>query len=452
MKKITTGAFSAALMAGCLSSGVHADQLSNLFEESQLDLKLRNAYFNSDGKNTPEDKTKRRIRQWGQGIQLNYKSGYMWDVLGFDVSYFGGFKLDGGRGNTTGDLLHQTNSNDDNLKNRDLHDYNKIGVANVKARFGDDDVNAMIRGGRMLQDNPIMASSSSRLTPSSFEGTSLDADFYGFDVYYSYLTRQSIRNKNSFQSFENGAGKKIDDIQVVGFNYEFDMGLGFEVAYGKAKDYKDRGMGELYYVYDIQPGVALKFDGQYHWVKGDSKKLYDHPYASLSSPESIEKYADGKNYESSLYNLNVELVYHELTAAISYTQVKDAYFDYYMDAHDHGTATFWTSREISDFNHEDEKVWQASLVYDFAQFMPGFKAGMTYTKGTDAYSATTNKKDGKEWERDVVLSYDFQQESLKGLSLSYQYNVWRNNDYEAFGGSRGRDDHKVYLDYKVALF
>ena len=451
MKKITTGALSAALMAGCLSSGTQADQLSNLFEESQLDLKLRNAYFNSDGKHTPEGIEKRRIRQWGQGIQLDYKSGYMWDVLGFDVSYFGGFKLDGGKGNTgidgkSGtDVLWQTESGQ-------LQDYNKIGVANVKARFGDDDVNAMVRGGRMLQDNPIMSSSSSRLTPSSFEGTGVDADIYGFDVYYSYLTKQSIRNKNSFEKFENGNGEQIDNIQVVGFNYEFDMGLGFEFAYGQSKDYKDRGMAEAYYVYDFQPGVALKLDGQYHWVEGKTKKLYDHPYAGLSSPENIEKYGNDKNYESSLYNLNIELVYHQLTAAISYTQVKDAYFDYYMDSHDHGTATFWTSREISDFNHEDEKVWQGSLIYDFAQCIPGFQAAITYTKGTDAYNVTTNKKDAKEWERDIVLSYDFQQESLKGLSVSYQYNVWRNNDYYAFDGSKGRDDHKVYLDYKIALF
>ncbi|MGY0217759.1 OprD family outer membrane porin [Endozoicomonadaceae bacterium StTr2] len=454
MKKITTGALSAAIMAGCLSSGAQADQLSTLFDESQLDLKLRNAYFNNDGKHVQKGQTKRRVRQWGQGIQLDYTSGYMWDVLGFDVSWYSGLKLDGGKGNTNTDLLYKTDSGK-------MQDYSKIGVANIKARFGDDDVNMLIRGGRLTQDNPIMASSGSRLTPSSFEGGSVEADFYGYDVYYSYLTKQSERNKNGFEKFvskkKDASGKEMElcDVKILGFKHEFDMGLGFEFAYGEAKDYKKRSSNEVYYVHEFEPGVSLKLDGQYHWMEGNTKKKYDLGYASFGKPEDQAKYAKGKNYESRLYNLNAELVYQQLTAAVSYTQTKDGFFDYYMHNQDHGTGTFWTSRTISDFNHENEKVWQASVAYDFMQYLPGFKAALTYTHGEDAYNRPTKKDDGKEWERDVVLSYDFQQPALKGLAFSYEYSVYRNNNngstQKALEGN-SRDDHRVYLDYTVALF
>ncbi|VTR26050.1 putative outer membrane porin protein [Serratia fonticola] len=63
---------------------------SSFINDSHADLSFRNVFKNL----STEDYGERSIQTaWGQGITLDYQSGYFADMLGVDASYYGVIKL-----------------------------------------------------------------------------------------------------------------------------------------------------------------------------------------------------------------------------------------------------------------------------------------------------------------------------------------------------------------------
>lgn len=71
--------------------------------------------------------------------------------------------------------------------------------------------------------------------------------------------------------------------------------------------------------------------------------------------------------------------------------------------------------QVLRFDRAGERSWQARYDYDFAAMgVPGLQAMARYVSGRDIQLANGT---GKEWERDLDISYTVQSGSFKNLSL-----------------------------------
>ena len=100
-------------IVGAILGSVVMSAQADFIDDSHADLTLLNRYLNQqgrgiDGNNNPS-KAAKSYRDWGQGFQLNFKSGYTEGAVGvgLDVEGFYGLKLDSG-----GDLNDKSNQRD----------------------------------------------------------------------------------------------------------------------------------------------------------------------------------------------------------------------------------------------------------------------------------------------------------------------------------------------------
>lgn len=122
---------------------------------------------------------------------------------------------------------------------------------------------------------------------------------------------------------------------------------------------------------------------------------------------------------------------------------------------------YWTRRQISDFNYNGEKVWQAGIAYAFDQIgAPGLSLGYTFTRGNDIKSNHPEFTDKyNETEHNFEIGYLFQKPQLKGLGFKLQYAQYIADkalsevslDNESFKTS-GNSDLRIYVAHSVSVF
>ncbi len=441
MRAFKLSALGAAVIAATAATAAQAS-VEQFVDDSTLTIKLRNAYFDNEVKNHQD--TDDNWHDWAQGIEVNYESGYMFGMIGFDASFYGSMKLDSSNdeNNLQGgsdQLLRRTSDGDST-------GMGKLGQAYLKGKLGSEDLNIHAKAGYLKHDTVLLASSGSRLTPSSYKGYSFDANVYGVNLYGAYANEISHRTSQSYDDFENKRGEKIDNLMSIGAAYEIGN-LYLNAEQGRGKDYMKQTFLNAGYTFELAEGMSLLIDGQYYKAKDDGK-LWD---ATAPDGEAFED-------DAKLINLNTALTIDYLTLSLSYAKVdaengnNSGTYEYWMADNDYGGGAYWTSRQISDFNYDGEKVWQVGAQYDFTGFdMPGFYTGVTYTRGT--FSNTDAAKHGfdEETELDVEVGYAFQQEALKGLSV-----VVKNGYHQTKGYQNADDDRtnnlRVYVDYTLSVF
>ena len=420
MKLFKLSALGAAVLAAT-SVTAHAD----FIDDSSFDIKLRNVYFDKDYENSADD-----WKQWAQGIEANFKSGYIGDVIGFDASYYGALKLDHAGADTGGQLLGGDQGD---------HGYSKLGQAYLKAKLGDDNLGFYGQAGLMTMGKGLISSSGSRTTPSSFRGAHGEVNINDFAVYSSYVDQISQRASNGYDKLVNHAGKEIDNAYQFGGTYNANN-VSAELVYLESKDYQKQYLADLGYTLPLNDDMSLFIGGIYQEAKkgGD---LWDGSFDDKAKH----------------YNLNTKLSMGELALTLSYAKTKAekanglGALEYWFAANEYGATPSLVSRQISDFMYNGEKVWQMDATYGFVDLgIPGLKTSLTYTKGSGIEDNSASNVADSESETDLAVSYAFQQASLKGLSVKLQHG-WHTAKYKD-ASNEDTKDLRFYVDYTVSVF
>ena len=237
MRAFKLSALGAAVIAATAATAAQAS-FDQFIDDSTLDIKLRNAYFdeNNTARNNGEGTD---WHDWAQGVEVNYTSGYAFGMIGFDASLYGSMKLDSSNEQTGiqggSDQLLRRGSNGDS------NGFGKLGQAYLKAKFGDDDLNVEAKAGYMKHDTILVASSGSRLVPSSFRGYGFDSNIYGLGLYGAYADQISHRTSQSYDDFQgkddaNGNAVTVDSIYSIGATYNL-AGVDLNAEYARGEDY-----------------------------------------------------------------------------------------------------------------------------------------------------------------------------------------------------------------------
>ncbi|MCU1731146.1 MULTISPECIES: OprD family porin [unclassified Pseudomonas] len=427
--------------------GVLAQQAgaAGFIEDSKATLKLRNFYIDSNNRDTDGGNTQ---REWGQGFQLDYTSGFTQGTVGFGVDAIAlyGVRLDSSKahhGNPTsanyGGIVFPTESNGEAV-----NDFASLGAA-AKVKISQTE----LRYGTLLPKLPVISYNDGRLLPQTFEGGQITSnEIKDLTLIAGQIEHVKGRNSSNNEGLSiagaNNArtGEFSNQFRYAGADYKVTKDLLLQYYYGNLEDfYKQHFLGAVHN-WAIGPGV-LKSDFRYFHSTDDGANGHDSAYYTNGwyGNNVIKGKVDNDLY-SALFLYTV--AGHTFGGGYQYSK-GDSDFPWLNQGDGSSNYTI-TDSQIQKFGRAGERTWQARYSYDFAKVgLAGATAGVTYLKGDDFETRAGN---GKEWERDITLAYVVPEGTLKGLGVMWKNAAWRSDLTSA---NHAQDENRLILSYSIPL-
>lgn len=399
-----------------------ADQSAaqGLFEGDSLNINMRNAYFGRDRQGGAEDKA-----EWGQSFVTQYKSGFTQGTVGFGFDLLGQYalRLDTGRGrNNSGVAFFPVrNAQPDGSNDGSEADIAKAGGA-VKFRIS----NTVLTFGDQLPALPVVHYDPTRLLPETFSGTSISSDeFKDLHLDAGRFTQDSAKNASGRDSV------RLKSLSYIGGTYAFSPKLSGALYFSDNEDVARKKYMNVNFVQPIGEKQSLGFDFN----------MYDTDYDS-------EYTRDGSQHNN-IWSLASTYKYASHSFIVGYQRnTGDRSYDYSIG--DGGTI-YMSNSYYSDFVMEDERSWQLSYEYNFADLgLPGLTFKSAYVRGDNITTSTAT--DGHEREFFNQFTYVVQGGVAKGLSTRLRSSIYRaDSDMNAFYGA-DMNEVRVYIDFPLRVF
>ncbi|AEB59153.1 OprD family porin [Ectopseudomonas mendocina] len=382
--------------------------------DSKATLELRNFYMNRDLRDPGVAQSKRE--EWAQGFILKAESGFTEGTVGFGLDAYAGLglKLDSSDERAGTGLLPNAFSNEG------PDEYSEFSGA-VKARIS----KTVGKVGGLMPKLPIVSSGDSRLLPQVFTGGMITSQ----EIDGLTLNGGQLREVNQRASTDrvditatNVAGES-DRYNFAGGDYKFNGGnTTVGVWYGELEDIYDQ---KLYNLIHVQPIGD--------WKLGANLAYFD-------SQDNGRKL--GGKLDNDLTSVNLWAGIGAHTFRVGYQKVGgDNAFPFLAETDPYIVNYI----QILDFTRKDEKSWQARYDVNFASYgIPGLTAFVRYVTG-DGFDGVGGAS-GKEWERDVDISYIIQEGPLKNLGVR-----WRNAMVRSNATIGDLDENRLIVSYTIPL-
>ena len=427
----TLSILSAALSYPLLSQAAQQDA-KGFLEDSQLTGQLRNYYRNNDYRNRDSDG-----REWAQGLQLDYQSGYTQGQIGFGIdahAYFAA-KLDSGGGRARTKLLVSDASGESEDRSALAGGAVKMRVANTELKYGD-----------LRPYNPVIALADSRLMPATATGFAFNSqELDGLMLEGGHFTAARDFNQTGRDSgfYAGYAGVEGGDVDFLGGTYQVHP----QVALGLyTSRYED--LWRQHY-------VNLNFDQPLDQAAYQNLNLDFNLYRSLDEGKAL-----AGDIAVTAWSLALAYRLGPQTFTVAHQRIDgDVPFDYLVlgGGGFHDSIYLANSSLIADFNGPEERSWSLRYTLDFSTLgAPGLSFTTRYIRGDNvegdrvpvgspyAYYADNEKH----WERDVDVRYVVQAGVAKDLSFTL-----RQGTHRISGTSDGNVDHiRLITEYPFNLF
>jgi len=409
-----------AALGSCLTLPSLAQ--AEFIKDSKASLELRNFYMNRDLRNsTALEQSKRE--EWAQGFLFKAESGFTEGTVGFGLDAYAGLGLklnsDDERAGTG--LLPNT------FRNEGPGNYSEAAVA-VKAKLS----NTVLKVGGLMPKLPIVSSGDARLLPQVFEGAMITSQ----EISGLSLNAGQLRQVNERDSTDRR------DIRATNFTsatsprgsdrYNFGGGT---YAFNSGNTTAGLWYGELQDVYDQKMYNLIHNQAVGDWKLGANLAYFD-------SADNGRKLA-GK-IDNNLTSLMLSAGIGAHTFRLGYQDNSgDSRFPFLAET-DPSIANYV---QILDFTRADQQSWQARYDVNFATYgVPGLTAFVRYITG-DGFDAADGSN-GKEWERDLDVTYTIQEGTFKNLAFRWRNAMVRTNAVATAGDL---DENRLIVSYTLPL-
>ncbi|MGG2397355.1 OprD family porin [Pseudomonas sp. SH1-B] len=388
--------------------------------DSKATLELRNFYMNRDLRDTTAAQQSKR-EEWAQGFIFKAESGFTEGTVGFGLDAYAGLglKLD------SSDERAGTNLLPNGFGDEGPDEYSEATGA-VKVRIS----KTVGKVGGLMPKLPIVSSGDSRLLPQVFNGGMITSqEFAGLTLNGGQLREVNFRNSTDSEditatNFTSAASPRASDrYNFAGGDYKFNGGnTTVGLWYGELEDIYDQ---KLYNLIHVQPIGD--------WKLGTNLAYFDSQDNGSKRAGDIDNDLTSVNLWAGIGAHTFRLGYQEVGGdnAFPFLSETDPYIVNYL--------------QILDFTRKDEKSWQARYDINFASYgVPGLTAFVRYVTG-DGFDAADGSS-GKEWERDVDISYIIQEGPLKNLGVR-----WRNAMVRSNATTGDLDENRLIVSYTIPL-
>ncbi|MGF6093948.1 OprD family porin [Pseudomonas sp. 18175] len=397
----------------------HAD----FVDDSKATLTLRNFYYNHDLRDVKAP-AQSKIEEWAQGFIFKAQSGYTDTPIGVGVDVYAGLglKLDSSPGRSGSELLPGFTKRLGSGRDSDPSSVDQYseGTAALKFKYSKTE----LKVGGLFPKIPLVYAGDSRLLPQFFEGAMLDSQ----EIDHFTFSLGQMRQTN-YRGFSHSGDMQTGNYLSVSsdrFNYlgttwnpvqSFTLGV---------------WAGELEDVYRQKLITATQFVDVGAWRLSGTLNYTDtgEQGSALAGP-----------LDSRLTSALTSAAYgmHKVTLGYQYNAGNNALpFLQETDLPGVGNAI-----QVMRFDRAQERSWQGRYDINFAGWgVPGLTAFARYVHGDNF---EINGQPGKEWERNIDLSYVIQSGTFKDVALR-----WRNVEIQGDATGR-RDENRVILSYTIAL-
>lgn len=387
---------------------------ADLIGDSKATLELRNFYMNRDLRDPGVAQSKRE--EWAQGFIFRLESGFTEGTVGFGLDAYAGLglKLDSSDQRAGTGLLPNA------FGDEGPAEYSEFSAA-AKARLS----KTTLRVGGLMPKLPIVSAGDSRLLPQVFSGAQVTSQ----EIDSLTLHGGQLRKVNQRASTDrvditaSNVGGESDRYNFAGGDYKFNGGnTTVGLWYGELEDIYDQ---KLYNLIHVQPVGD--------WKLGANLAYFDSADNGRRLGGKLDNELTSLNLWAGIGAHTFRLGYQKVDGdnAFPFLSETDPYIVNYL--------------QILDFTRKDEKSWQARYDINFASYgVPGLSAFVRYVKG-DGFDGVSGVN-GREWERDIDISYVVQQGPLKNLGVR-----WRNAMVRSNASTGDLDENRLIVSYTIAL-
>ncbi|MEX5350815.1 OprD family porin [Pseudomonas juntendi] len=424
-----------------------------LVEDSQLELRNRNFYFNRDFRNgasngqgnnaaLPANQRNGYRQEWAHGVMLGLTSGFTQGTLGLGLDAHAqlGLKLDSGPGRTGTLLLPISHNRQRNAEVAD--DYSHAGAALKAHGLGGE-----LKWGQMRTSTPVFTTADSRLLPEMATGLYLRHDAVPglllemghFTAYHDFTSNNaddSLRTRYS--------DVEVRSLDFLGATYQVNDTLCLKLFHARAEDNW------------LQHYINLNQDVPLSSASGLNVDL--HLYRSDDTGRALSGRVDNISW-----SLATAWRYGAHRVTLAYQQVDgDTPFDYVGGL----SIDLANSVQISDFNAPGMKSRQVRYDLNLAGYgVPGLSFMTRYVTGSSASDAhwrpgphyaggplsSYGEYDGARWhELDLELRYVVQQGLARDLSVRTRVANYRGNR-EAQVDLQDINEVRLIIEYPLTL-
>lgn len=348
---------------------------------------------------------------WGQGLALDYKSGYLGDFIGVDSSYYGVIKLAAAENFASRGILY----NDDGKSKG----FNKVGQLFGKMKFSESGVNGNLYGGWKLIKLGVLTTSM-RAAPNTYNGWSGDLSYDDYRLRLAYVTKSLNRDSPDKVDFMTNDSKSINSIYTGDFQFKNDY-LTALYFYGESEDYLRRNGIEL----NIKQNKAISYGVQIYLTEALDK------WDSMSN--SKQDFDNHANH----YATDMTWKYNGWTTkgGFAYTDANKeggiGMYPRHMSKNSRGTFNSMTTAGL-DYMRDEEKTLSLDVGY---QITPEFLVGINTHYGFFDYQG----QGVSEGEFNVYTLWKPQSKKLKDLSIFAM--IGPGTTYQHHGTSPIVDEH-----------
>ncbi|MBU9822010.1 OprD family outer membrane porin [Rahnella sp. BCC 1045] len=425
-----------ALITGILCSpslafaGIDDLAETGFIKNSSLDLGTHNIWKYLDEGETD----KRNVHSaWGQGLALDYKSGYLADAIGVDASYYGVIKLAAADNFASRGILYD---DDGQAKG-----FNKLGQFFGKAKFSQSGVEGNLYGGWKLIKLGVLTTSM-RAASNTYNGWSGDLTYDAYRLRLAYLTKSLNRDSPDKVNFMTSDGHAIDTIYTGDVQFKTDN-LTALYFYGESEDYLRRNGLEL----NLKQNKSLSYGVQIYMTQ------------ALDKWDSMANNKKDFDHRANHYAADMTWKYNDWTTkgGLAYTDANKeggiGMYPRHMSKNSRGTFNSMTTAGL-DYMRDEEKVLSLDVGYHIT---PELVLGINTHYGFFDFQG----QPVKEGELNVYTLWKPASKKLKDLSVFAMIGPGRT--YEHKGTSPIVDHHgniksadsfaaEFRLDYKFNIF
>lgn len=399
--------------------------------------------------NNPDyDKYATNLSHATANLNLDFSSGYAWDMFGIDVAAFTAIEL--AEASDSGHPNEIAFSSKNHAYDED-YSGDKGGVSLYKA------AGKFKYGGFWGHAGYIQPTGQTLIAPhwSFMPGTYRGAEAgYKHDfgdpgeLSFSYMWADEYKSPwhlemDDFRQNDKKTG--VSYIHSLGAKYDFKNDLVLEAAFGQAESYVDQYFAKASYKIDLM-GNPLTTSYQFYGAEdrignqNDPNSLYD----GLAWLQALTF-----GYTTGQFNWRLEgtMVKAEGNQGYFLQRMTPTY------SSSNGRLDVWWDNR-SDFNANGEKAVYAGVLYDLAKWdLPGFAVGGSYVYAWDAKPSTNPIYDQSQrlkesaWSLDAL--YTIQEGRAKGTLFKLHYTQYDNHsDIPSWGGGYGN----IFQDEKDVKF